>query len=56
MQFNSKNKISYSKQYIDSLDIKIVSESLKEELITTGNFVKKFEAEIVRRILTEELA
>ena len=46
MQFNSKNKISYGKQYIDSLDIKIVSESLKEELITTGNFVKKFEAEI----------
>jgi UDP-4-amino-4,6-dideoxy-L-N-acetyl-beta-L-altrosamine transaminase len=46
MQFNSKNKISYGKQYIDSLDIKIVSESLKEELITTGNYVKKFEAEI----------
>ena len=46
MKFNSKNKISYGKQFIDSNDIKIVGESLKEEFITTGNYVKKFEKEI----------
>ena len=46
MKFNSKNKISYGKQFIDSDDIKIVGESLKEEFITTGNYVKKFEKEI----------
>lgn len=35
--------IPYGKQYIDRSDIKLVSNSLKESLITTGNFVKKFE-------------
>jgi len=38
--------IPYGRQYIDSHDIKIVSEALKEDLITTGHYVKKFENKI----------
>ena len=37
------NKITYNKQYIDNSDIKILSIAAKQKLITTGNFVKKFE-------------
>ena len=37
------NKIPYGRQFIDSFDIKSVVNSLKEDLITTGNYVKKFE-------------
>ena len=33
-------------QHIDRNDIKLVSKALKEDLITTGNYVKKFEGEI----------
>ena len=36
-------RIPYGKQYIDKSDLQMVSKSLKEPLITTGNFVKKFE-------------
>ena len=36
-------KIPYGKQHIDKSDLQMVSKSLKEPLITTGNFVKKFE-------------
>ena len=36
-------KISYGKQYIDTKDILAVRDSLKEELITTGQYVEKFE-------------
>jgi dTDP-4-amino-4,6-dideoxygalactose transaminase len=35
--------IPYGRQYIDSNDIRIVSKALKEDLITTGRYVKKFE-------------
>ena len=38
--------IPYGRQYIDSDDIKLVSKSLKEDLITTGRYVKKFENKI----------
>ena len=38
--------IPYGKQFIDNKDIKFVSKSLKQNLITTGNFVKKFENKI----------
>jgi UDP-4-amino-4,6-dideoxy-L-N-acetyl-beta-L-altrosamine transaminase len=38
--------IPYGKQFIDRDDIKLVSKSLKQNLITTGNFVKKFENKI----------
>jgi len=37
------NKITYNRQYIDNSDIKILSIAAKQKLITTGNFVKKFE-------------
>ena len=38
--------IPYGRQYIDSQDIRIVSKALKEDLITTGLYVKKFENKI----------
>jgi dTDP-4-amino-4,6-dideoxygalactose transaminase len=38
--------IPYGRQYIDSQDIRLVSNALKEDLITTGRYVKKFENEI----------
>ena len=38
--------IPYGRQYIDSQDIKFVSQSLKKKLITTGEYVKKFENKI----------
>jgi dTDP-4-amino-4,6-dideoxygalactose transaminase len=38
--------IPYGRQYINSQDIKFVSKALKEDLITTGNYVKKFEKNI----------
>ena len=40
--------IRYGRQYIDSQDIKYVSEALKQDLITTGNYVKKFEKDILK--------
>jgi dTDP-4-amino-4,6-dideoxygalactose transaminase len=38
--------ISYGRQYIDAQDIRLVSKALKEDLITTGRYVKKFENKI----------
>ena len=38
--------IPYGRQYIDSQDIRLVSKALKEDLITTGRYVKKFEDKI----------
>ncbi len=35
--------IVYGKQFIDSKDIRLVSKSLKSNLITTGDYVRKFE-------------
>lgn len=40
------SKIPYGRQYIDKKDLLMVSSSLKEQLITTGKFVKKFENEL----------
>ena len=38
--------IPYGRQYIDSQDIRFVSRALKQDLITTGGYVKKFENKI----------
>ena len=38
--------IPYGRQYIDSQDIRLVSKALKEDLITTGRYVKKLESKI----------
>jgi dTDP-4-amino-4,6-dideoxygalactose transaminase len=38
--------IPYGRQYIDNQDIRLVSKALKEDLITTGNYVKKLEYKI----------
>ena len=38
--------IPYGRQYIDTNDKKLVSKSLNQQLITTGNYVKKFEKRI----------
>ena len=38
--------IPYGRQYIDSHDIRLVSKALKDDLITTGRYVKKFENKI----------
>ena len=40
------NIIPYGRQRIDEQDIKYVSQSLKKKLITTGEYVKKFENQI----------
>ena len=45
-----KNFIPYGKQYVDREDIKEVSKSLKERLITTGNYVKKLESKIEKKL------
>ena len=38
--------IPYGRQHVDSQDIRLVSNALKEDLITTGKYVKKFENKI----------
>ena len=40
--------IPYGRQYVDYQDIRLVSKALKEDLITTGSYVKKFESKISR--------
>ena len=45
-----KKLIPYNKQNINREDIKIVSQSLKEDLITTGKNVEKFELNIKNKI------
>ena len=40
--------IPYGRQHIDSSDIKAVSKAMKADLITTGDYVKKFENIIVK--------
>ena len=37
------NKINYGRQYVDSKDIQAVSKILKQDKITTGIQVEKFE-------------
>ena len=49
MSLTFNKKILYGKQYVDSKDISLVSKSLKENFITTGNYVKKFEEEIKKK-------
>ena len=39
-------RIPYNKQYIFGDTFKILSQSLKSDLITTGQYVKKFEQKI----------
>ena len=38
--------VPYGRQHIDSQDIRFVSKALKQDLITTGRYVKKFENKI----------
>ena len=38
--------ITYNRQYIDSHDVRLVAKALKEDLITTGHYVQKFENKI----------
>jgi len=38
--------LPYGKQFIDAKDIKLVGKSLREKLITGGNYVKKFETKV----------
>ena len=38
--------IPYGRQYIDNQDVKFVSKALKQDLITTGDYVKEFENQI----------
>ena len=42
--------IPYGRQYIDDQDIKFVSKSLKQDLITTGDYVKEFENQIKKLV------
>ena len=46
----------YGRQYIDSQDIRIVSKALKEDLITTGRYVKKFENKISKLLKVKYVA
>jgi len=39
-----RSRIPYGRQYTNKADLLMVSKSLKEPLITTGNFVKKFKS------------
>ena len=48
--------IPYGRQYIDSYDIRLVSKALKENLITTGRYVNKFEAKISRFLKVKYVA
>jgi len=48
--------IPYGRQYIDSQDIRLVSKALKEDLITTGNYVKKFENKISKFLKVKYVA
>lgn len=50
MILKKKSSIYYGKQFIDFSDIQIVKKSLKQELITTGKFVEKFEDKIKKKI------
>ena len=48
--------IPYGRQYIDSHDIRLVSNALKEDLITTGSYVKKFENKISKFLKVKYVA
>jgi len=44
------NKIPYNRQFISSDDLKVVSSSLKMNLITTGPYVNKFENNLKKKL------
>ena len=44
------NKIFYGKQFVDLSDINYVKKSLKSDLITTGDYVKKYENLVKKKI------
>jgi dTDP-4-amino-4,6-dideoxygalactose transaminase len=48
--------IPYGRQYIDNEDIRFVSEALKQDLITTGRYVKKFENKISKFLKVKYVA
>jgi dTDP-4-amino-4,6-dideoxygalactose transaminase len=48
--------IPYGRQYIDTQDIRLVSKALKEDLITTGHYVKKFENKISKFLKVKYVA
>ena len=48
--------IPYGRQYIDSQDIRLVSKALKEDLITTGHYVKKLEYKISKFLRVKYVA
>jgi dTDP-4-amino-4,6-dideoxygalactose transaminase len=48
--------IPYGRQYIDNQDIKFVSKALKQDLITTGSYVKKFENKISKYLKVKYVA
>jgi dTDP-4-amino-4,6-dideoxygalactose transaminase len=48
--------IPYGRQYIDSQDIRLVSKALKEDLITTGYYVKKLEDKISKFLRVKYVA
>ena len=48
--------IPYGRQYVDSQDIKLVSKVLKEDLITTGYYVKEFENKISKFLKVKYVA
>jgi dTDP-4-amino-4,6-dideoxygalactose transaminase len=47
------NFIPYGRQYIDNQDISLVSKSLRQDLITTGYYVKRFENKILKFLKTK---
>ncbi len=49
-KINLKKFIPYGKQFIDRQDISTVSKALQGKLITTGEFVKKFENKIKQKL------
>ena len=43
-------KIPYGRQYINNDDIELVSSALRKDLITTGDYVKKFEDDVKNKL------
>ena len=48
--------IPYGRQYIDNQDIRFISKALKQDLITTGDYVKKFENKISKFLKVKYVA
>ena len=41
-------KITYNKQFIDKDDVNIISQAVKSDLITSGNYVKTLESKLCK--------